>query len=138
MPALGDVYIDVLRPADVAEFVNAQAKVYSGWTVINQLRILRTISKDAVADGYVERDFCARVKRPPVEGYSEENPNCLTADQLARLRREIPEQWYALFMVLAFTGMRWGEASRLPRLPVCFGLIKIKSASTTCSSHAQA
>lgn len=128
LPALGDVYVDALRPRDVAGFVSEQSKRYSGWTVTNQLRLLRCIAKDALADELTTRDFCARVKSPKCNGYTEDRPNLLTAEQLGRLTQAIPEQWYPLFATLAYTGMRWGEASGLMWEDVDFqrGVIHIR------------
>ena len=113
LPALGEVYLDALRPRDVAAFVAEQCKQYSGWTVTNQLRLLRCIAKDALADELTSRDFCARVKPPKCRGYDEDRPNLLTAEQLGRVLQAMPERWFALFATLAYTGMRWGEVSGL-------------------------
>ena len=113
LPALGDVYIEALRPRDIAAFVAEQSKRYSGWTVTNQLRLLRCIAKDALADELTSRDFCARVRPPKCNAYTEDRPNLLTAEQLGRVAQAIPERWYALFATLAYTGMRWGEVSGL-------------------------
>ena len=113
LPAFGDYYIDTLRPRDIAEFIATQSKTYSGATVLNRLRLLRTIAKDAQADDLTDRDFCARVKPPTCNQYTEENPNLLTPEQLNKLAQAIPPQWYPLFATLAFTGLRFGEASAL-------------------------
>ena len=113
LPALGAVYVDELRPNDVATFISEQCKTYSGWTVTNQLRLLRCMAKDALADELTTRDFCARVKPPKCNHYDEDRPNLLTGEQLGQLANQIPERWYALFATLAYTGMRWGEASGL-------------------------
>ena len=128
LPALGDVYIDMLRPRDIAQYIAEKSKVYSGWTVTNQLRLLRTIAKDALADEVTTRDFCLRVKPPVCHVYTEDEPNCLTAEQLDRVARAIPERWYPLFATMAYTGMRWGEASALTWLDLDFkrGLIHVR------------
>ena len=85
LPALGEVYLDALRPTDVATFVGDQCRRYSGWTVTNQLRLLRCIAKDALADERTTRDFCARVKPPKCNHYDEDRPNLLTSEQLGQL-----------------------------------------------------
>lgn len=111
LPALGDVYVDQLRPSDVQEWVNADAGAPN--SVVNRVRLLRTIAKDAVADGVTDRDFCARVKPPEVEGYDEANPNLLTPAELDRLFEAIPAAWQALVVTDIYTGLRWGELSAL-------------------------
>lgn len=75
-----------------------------------------------------ERDFCARVKRPSVRTYTEDDPNCLTAEQLDRLAQAIPAPWYPLFVTMAFTGLRFGEASALMWTDIDYerGLIHIR------------
>ncbi len=128
LPVLGDVYVDVLRPRDIAQYVAEKSRRYSGWTVTNQLRLLRTIAKDALADEVTMRDFCMRVKAPACGGYHEDEPNCLTAEELDRVARAIPERWYPMFATLAYTGMRWGEASALTWRDLDFkrGLIHVR------------
>jgi integrase len=113
LPALGKLYLDSIRPRDVKAFVAEQSKTCAGWSVANRLRLLRTISKDALADDLTDLDFCARVRLPKVDGYTEEEPNLLTAAQLDQVAQAIPPAWYPLFATMAFTGMRWGEVSGL-------------------------
>ena len=113
LPALGRLRVDIIRPRDVKLFIAAQAQVSAGWSVANRLRLLRTIAKDALADGLTECDFCARVRPPKCGGYSSDEPNLLTAEQLARVAEAIPPRWYPLFATMAFTGLRWGEVSAL-------------------------
>lgn len=109
LPVLGDLYLDAISPADVAAYVAGR----TGYTGLNELRLLRTIAKDSVGEGYAERDWCARVKPPRVVGWTRDRPNLLTVSQLAALVAAIPEQWRGLVLFLATTGLRWGEASAL-------------------------
>ncbi len=113
LPVFGSMYVNIIRPRDVKAFIAKQLKVAAAWSVANRLRLLRTIAKDALADGLTDLDFCARVRLPRCGGYSEEAPNCLTAAQLDAVGREIPPAWYPLFASMAFTGLRWGEVSAL-------------------------
>ena len=125
LPRLGKYYLDRLRPSDVQAYVNEKGATMAGNSVLNQLRLLRAMSKDAMADGLVDLDFCARVKAPQVRVWTEEDPNCLTGDQLEQLERAIPRYWYALFTTIAFTGLRWGEVSGLHWDAVDFNVGKI-------------
>jgi len=73
----------------------------------------RLLAKDALADGVTERDFCARVKITVPDPYSDDEPNLLDPDQIARVLTEIPPYWLDLACTLAYTGLRWGEVSAL-------------------------
>ena len=112
-PALGDYYVSELRPSDVAKFVADQASKLAGWTVINQLRLLRTLSKDAQAEGLTDRDFCARVVAPRAKEYTYDEPNLLSGEELGEMMACVTKQWRALVLVMATTGLRWGEVSAL-------------------------
>jgi integrase len=115
-PVLGDLFVDSITPADVSAYVAhriANVGVKGGNTVLNELRLLRTIAKDSVAEGYAHRYWCDRVKPPKVRRYSKERPNLLTAPQFKQLIEHIPTQWRGLVLFMATTGLRWGEASAL-------------------------
>lgn len=112
-PILGDLYLDSLSPADVSSYVTQRVTVAAGNTVLNELRLLRTISKDSVAEGYASRYWCDRVKAPKVEGYTRDWLNMLNRDQLAKVSARIPAYWRGLVMFIVTTGLRWGEASAL-------------------------
>jgi integrase len=112
---LGDCYIDALRPADIEAYQSKRiADGAAGSTIRREITILQQLSRDALVHEAIDRDFCLGVKiRVKLSEYTEDDPNCLTADELTRLAGVIPEYWYALFATMAFTGMRWGEASGL-------------------------
>jgi integrase len=112
-PTLGAIYLDSISPEDVAAFVNERVKTKAGNTVLNELRLLRTIARDSVADGYAARYWCDRVKPPKVKGYTREWLNMLNAEQLAKLTAAIPTKWRGLVLFIVTTGLRWGEASAL-------------------------
>ncbi len=113
LPRLGDYWIDQLRPTDVAAFSAACAKKLEGWTVINILRLLRVIAKDAMAEGLTQQDFCARVTPPAGRVYDEDDPNLLSAGELKALLEKVPLDWHAAVLLAASTGLRWGELSGL-------------------------
>lgn len=128
LPVLGDLYLDTIAPTDVREYVAARLKVAQGNTVLNELRLLRTIARDAKADGLCETYWCDRVSAPPVRQYDEERPNLLDARQLAALMNAIPRQWAGIVALMATTGLRWGEASglRWEDLDVAAGAVRIR------------
>lgn len=114
LPALGDVYIDALTPADVTAYVSARtASGAAGYTVLNELRVLRTIAKDTIAEGYAPRDWCHRVAAPDVSQYSIDNPNLLSGEQFAAVFAKLPARWRGFVLLMVTTGLRWGEASAL-------------------------
>ena len=117
LPELGALYVDSIRPRDVKAMITRQLRTSAGWSVANRVRLLRTIAKDALAEGLTDLDFCARVRLPKVSKYTEDEPNCLSAAQLDQVAQAIPARWYPLFATMAFTGLRWGEVSG-PKEPV--------------------
>ncbi len=132
LPALGDLYLDSILPSDVKAFVASKTGKLKPNTIINMVRLLRAIAKDALADGLCEMDWCARVETPTAPGYDEDKPNMLDAEQLGRLLAKIPSQWLPLVLLIAYTGMRWGEASALKweDVDVAAGTIRIKRSNS--------
>jgi integrase len=117
VPGLGDFFLDSLAPADVRGFLGAAAKRFSGYTCLGLLRVLRTITKDAQRELHLPHWACDGVKRPKaVSAYTVEKPNALTAEELRRVLEEFrlhESQWYAMFSVMAFTGLRFAEVAAL-------------------------
>lgn len=114
---LGEIEMAALTPAIVSDYLADEAERYSGWTCVGRLRILRTMTRDAQAELGLDRWACERVTRPkPVERYSEEKPNALSAKELAKLwetMRESEPAMFPLFAVMATTGLRFAEATAL-------------------------
>lgn len=114
IPALGGLYLDRISPSDVQRYVSDRIEAgAAGYTVLNELRVLRTMAADAVVEGLSKADWTARVAAPPVARWTEERPNLLTAEQLAAVLAAVPPRWRTLVELMAFTGLRWGEASGL-------------------------
>lgn len=108
VPAIGDRYVDALRPSDVERLL-ATSKL-AGNTKLNMLRLLRTIAKDAQAEGITPIYFCNRVPPPKVK---KTRGNLLTARQVSALFANVPPKWIPLIMATVYTGLRWGEVSAL-------------------------
>ncbi len=114
VPALGDLYVSVLGPVDVGAYIAARTKWgAAGYTVLNELRLLRVMAKDSIASGCAQIDWCARVAAPKVSRYTKKRPNLLDGAQFGEMLAAIPTQWHGLVMLMATTGLRWGEASAL-------------------------
>ena len=60
LPQLGQMRLAELRPRDVAAFLAADPGAPNSKK--NRLALLRVMAKDAIADEFVDRDFCLRVK----------------------------------------------------------------------------
>lgn len=115
VPALGDYYMDALMPDDLVRWRDAQKAKPS--TVNSRLRILRTLLADATDELGLGRDPAARISAVrEARVVDERDANRLTGPELATvlaaLERDAPE-WHALFLCLALTGARFGEASAL-------------------------
>lgn len=113
VPVLGELYVDVIAPADVERYLADRLRVAAGNTVLNELRLLRTLARDALAESYTRRYWCERVKAPRVARYSADNPNLLTPDQAVRVLELVPARWLGLVLFIVTTGLRFGEASAL-------------------------
>lgn len=111
LPALGHMQLTDLRPRHVSAFLAKNEGAPKSKK--NRLALLRSMAKDALADELIDRDFCLRVsvKVPPF--YTEDEPNLLTPSQLKAVLACIPLPWLDLARMLAFTGLRWGEATAL-------------------------
>lgn len=114
---LGSVYMDKLTPGMVTDWLQVQARTMSGWTCHGALRVLRTMTRDALVDLRLTRWPCERVVPPkPLNRYDEDEPNALTGEELGRLfvaMQEHEPYWLPLFATMAFTGLRFAEASAL-------------------------
>lgn len=116
IPILGDLYVDLITRDDVEGYVSlrkAEAGIKGGNTVLNELRLLRTISRDTVAEGYAAKHWADRVKPPKVRKYSRERPNRFTPMQANVVLAAIPKDWRGIVWLMVTTGLRWGEASAL-------------------------
>lgn len=114
LPALGDLYLDAIEPADVRGYLDQRREAgAAGNTALNELRLLRTIAHDAHAEGYSPSYWCHRVEAPEVRRYTSARPNLLTPPQLLELIQAVPKHRRAIVALLATTGLRWGEVSAL-------------------------
>lgn len=110
-PMLGPVPVAALTHEDVARWVNSlEKRGLSAKSIRNRQSLLSAALSTAVRDG-VCRENVARGVRLPRADRAE--MTFLTHDEFARLLGHVPEQWRPLVMLLAGTGMRWGEATAL-------------------------
>lgn len=110
-PALGAYYLDAITREDVTRWLAAQRGTPQ--TVGGRLRVLRMLLADAAAE-YGLPNPAARVPAPRVVRDEDEHRVIPPAD-LARLLAwlEAESSYHAIALVLALTGMRYGEAAAL-------------------------
>ena len=110
LPTLGRHYIDAITKQDVEAWVQAMRRNAVPSTVNSRLKVL----KACLEDGCTGRGFpnpAARVEHLPEPPSKREG---LTTGELRRfLAAYNDEETRALVLTLAWTGMRWGEASAL-------------------------
>jgi integrase len=115
-PVLGRIFVHALTRSDVEGYIarrKGEVGLKGGNSVLNELRLLRTIAKDTVAEGYAETNWADRIKPPKVRKYSAARPNRFTPPQAALVLAQVPDQWRAMVILMISTGLRWGEVSAL-------------------------
>lgn len=129
VPVLGRYYLDRLKSNHVQDYVSLRVEAGAAPnTIKNEVRVLQVIAKDSVADGYARVYWAGRVTVPSPVGYTEDDPNLLTASQLRQMIAHVPPQWRQLVALMAFTGLRWGEASalRFEDIDTKAGMIRVR------------
>jgi integrase len=113
IPRIGQVAIGALRPEDVRSFLAAMLADGARPRTVRAVRqVLHGILEEAVRDGVIPSNP-ARYARPPREERSE--LRVPTPEEVERLVEATPEPWRALLLVLAYGGLRIGEALGLQR-----------------------
>lgn len=110
-PILGHLPIDAVEHGAVASWINIVAGNGSASkTIKNWHGFLSAMFQNAVDDGLIPRNPCARSKLPETESLE---MVFLSPDEFASLLSYIPPQHQALILFLASTGLRWSEATAL-------------------------
>ncbi len=113
IPGLGNVLIDELTTRDVNQWFTKMARSLRPASCNGYRRALVTMLNDARADGLVVQNV-ADVVKPIKERPTSENS--MTAAELRQYLakwEEMHPYFYPLILVLALTGVRWGEATVL-------------------------
>lgn len=107
------MHLAKVRAIDVRRFV---AELSNGGLSPSRVRstyfLVQAIFRAAVESGYIGRSPCVGVKLPRSVV---REMNFISADQVKAIGFAVPEQYEALIHVLAFGGLRWGEAAALRR-----------------------
>jgi hypothetical protein len=135
LPALGDFYYDTLTTTDVQRWIDntllrgwtsekrgskrdktkTVRRAYTRDTVAGWFRVLRTMTRDAMAALQLPRDPTLRIVLPE-ESVDDEESNALTPAELAAFLDAMKtdcKQHYPLVVLLAYTGLRFCHASAL-------------------------
>ncbi len=113
LPALGEKQVGRLRPIDVQEWVaSMHARGLSASRIRQGYRLLSQMMAAAEDSGLTVRTPCRRIRLPRME---EHEPNILTREQVATLAAACRPPYDLLVEVLAYSGLRIGEALALRR-----------------------
>ena len=113
LPALGDQQVGRLRPIDVQEWVaSMHARGLSASRIRQGYRLLSQMMAAAEDSGLTARTPCRRIRLPRME---EHEPNILTREQVSTLAAACRPPYDLLVEVLAYSGLRIGEALALRR-----------------------
>lgn len=111
---LGAVYLDTLRPGDVEKWLAKMARreLWSNATINGWFRVLKVITRSAARDLGIS-DPCAGVRPLQEEPSEREGLEAAELGALISHVRDHEPEHYPLLAVLAYTGMRWGEATAM-------------------------
>ena len=109
-PRWADRAIASIRTSEVRDWVGELAGARSASVVHRAYGILAGILDDAVEDRLIPRNPARGVKLPAKKSAPR---RYLTADQVEAVAAQLDGRWRVLFLILAWTGLRWGEATAL-------------------------
>jgi integrase len=113
LPRFGTKALSAVRPVDVKRFIADLSDQGLSPSRLRQVRhLLGMLFKAAVDNGSLARSPIVGVKVPR-DRRREMKP--LTADQVKALAANVPDRYRALVLLLAYGGVRWGEAAALRR-----------------------
>ena len=113
VPEFGASPLVKIRPLDVNRFVTRlSADGMSASRARSTYFLLQSILRAAVGSGYLARSPCVGVKLPRT---TKREAGFLTDGEVHRLTDSVPDRYRALIYVLAYGGLRWGEAAALRR-----------------------
>lgn len=110
LPALGDLRLDQIRPADVRRWANAQLEDAAPATVLRNLRTLTKVLQQAADDGVIDSNPARGVKGPRIDRPEQRWINTV---EVATLSDTIDHRYRALILLAAYGGLRIGELTGL-------------------------
>lgn len=110
-PVMGPLPIDAVSPETVAGWINAQSVAgVASKTIKNRHGFLSAMFQNAVDDGLLAQNPCRRSRLPESESVE---MVFLSANEFTTLLAYVPVKYQPLVLLLAATGLRWGEATAL-------------------------
>lgn len=114
LPAFGNIAMSRIRPLDVQRFLSEMSVRGLSRSRIRQARqLLSAILDSAASNGYIARNPVPRHRPMGREPKRDQHP--LTFEQVHAVANAVPDRYLALIYVLAYGGLRWGEAASLRR-----------------------
>ena len=114
LPAFGRTQMSKIRPLDVQRFLGEMTKAGLSRSRIRQARqLLSMILNAAVDNGYIARNPVPRERLKGREPKRDQHP--LSFQEVHAVANAVPDRYRALIYVLAYGGLRWGEAVALRR-----------------------
>jgi integrase len=112
-PRFGERSLNSIKSIDVSEWVSDLAdQGFRLGTIRGAHGIMRQVMTEAVRSGLIDANPCAHTRFPKMARYE---PNIITPTEANLLIEEMPERYKAFVMVLAYCGLRFGEAAALRR-----------------------
>jgi integrase len=111
LPELGHMALVDLRPSHIQAMVSRfMTEGVSASRTRQCVMVLSQIMKAAVADGLIRANPCLAVKQPRL---LKTEMRVLTSIEVERVAAEVEDRYRILVYVLAYCGLRWGEAIAL-------------------------
>lgn len=106
-----DYPIDAVSSDTIAKWINAQTEAgNAAKSIKNRHGFLSAMFASAVEDGLITKNPCGKSRLPESEQLE---MTFLSVNEFTELLGFIPEPYQALVLLLATTGLRWGEATAL-------------------------
>jgi integrase len=113
LPTFGEVPLSAVRPIDVAEWIGAMSRAGLGASRVRQsYRLLSQVMAAAVNNDLISTSPCRGVRLPRLP---ETEPVILTEDQALAIAEVMPRPHDVIILLLAYGGLRIGEAFALRR-----------------------
>jgi integrase len=127
-PHLGHMRLSAIERVHVARALNAQAG--SDKTVLNAWAVLTHMLKMAAQDGLIQRSPTIGVRPGRRTEHEKAEHRYLTVDEYQAVLDATPEFWKPVIVMLAASGMRWGElvALNVSDLDLTTGAVRITKA----------
>lgn len=134
-PTWGGWEVSDIRHTDIRAWVAELTKTTGATVTIRTFGVLASIMDDAVYDGRIATNP-ARVGRIGLPRKTRGKHGYLTHDEVIRLAREAGDR-KLLVLVLAYTGIRWGEATALRVKDIDFERGRIHIVRNAVELHGQ-